>query len=224
MKYEKLNEIKDIQYNIVSLGHNCLPRTILTRWGIKPSKEKGENSMPFDLATYETFEITKQIKENFKNIFENLEYKKHDYQSGKNNYWTKKPDLIEFIHEKNLNEKDKQKLIEIYTNRIINFRKCVEDDTPILFVQLIGDCDDTENLFTELKKLRKDKPFLFVVIDPFNLTKDNPNIHTLRLKYPSPNYQYLWWSLPYYSSKDGKKFEKDIVDFCIEKIKLLKNL
>ena len=38
------------KYEIVSLGVNCLPRTILTRHGIKPRKADGELSCPFDLV------------------------------------------------------------------------------------------------------------------------------------------------------------------------------
>ncbi len=223
MQYEKLKEIKDINYKVVSLGYNCLPRTVLTRWGVKPDKEKGEPTMPFDLATYETFEITKQIKEDFKSFFENIVFNKANVLFNKKQYWMKAPDCIEFVHEKNLTEKDKDKLVEVYSKRIENFRNCINSEFPILFVQLLGDCDDTKNLYETIKNIRGDKKFEFAVIDPFNITKEeNTNLHILKNPYPNKMYQELWWSERLYGSKSGQLFEKKIADFCVEKIKLLK--
>ncbi len=223
MKYDKLKEIKDIKYKVVSLGHNCLPRTVLTRWGVKPEKSEGELSMPFDLATFETFEITKQIKEDFATFFEDIEYKKPKSWFDRKQHWIKAPDCIEFVHEKNLTKNDKNKLIDIYTKRIDNFRNCIKSQTPILFVQLLGDCDDTLNLYTILKEKRGDLPFKFAVIDPFSITKQNElPLHILKTPYPDKKYQNLWWSKQYYTSVAGHLYEKEIADFCIEIIKTFK--
>lgn len=221
MKYEKLKEIKNINYKIVSLGHNCFPRTVLTRWGLKPDKSEGELSMPFDLATFETFEITKNIENNFKNFFDNIEFKTSNSFLDKKQYWIKAPDCIEFVHEKNLDKNDKFKLIETYKKRIENFNICLNDPVSILFVQLLGDCQDIENLYTIVEKIRNGKPFEFVVIDPFSVTNSKKDhLHILKIPYPHEKYQANWWSKPFYTSKEGQKFEKAIADFCIEKIKL----
>lgn len=220
MKYSRLKEIKNINYKIVSLGHNCFPRTVLTRWGLKPDKSQGELSLPFDLATFETFEITKNIKDNFKNFFENIEFKPSKSIFDRKQYWIKAPDCIEFVHEKNLTKNDKTKLIDTYKKRIENFNTYMKDPTPILFVQLLGDCQDIENLYNLLEGIRGRNPFEFVVIDPYNLTStEKDHLHILKIPYPNSKYQSFWWSKAFYTSKEGNAFEKAIVDFCIEKIK-----
>lgn len=223
MQNEKNSEIKDIKYNVVSLGYNCFPRTLLTRWGLKPYKSQGELSMPFDLATYETFEITKNVENNFDNFFDNLEFFEPKLFFWRKKYWIKAPDCIKFVHEKNLNKNDKNRLIEIYTNRITNFNQCIENPAPILFVQLIGDCEDVNNLYDILKQKRGDKPFEFVVIDPDNTVKScDENIKLLKIPYPSALYRKFWWSKKFYKSRKGSAFEKQIVDFCIDVIKKFK--
>lgn len=219
MQYPKRKDIENLNYRIVSLGHNCFPRTVLTRWGLKPDRSEGELSMPFDLATFETFEITKNIQNDFENFFDNLEYREKPHFLKKEGYWIKAPDCIEFMHEKDLKKDEKQKLIDIYKKRIDNFRICLNDPIPIVFVQLLGDCDDTENLYDSLKKIRGDKPFSLVILDPQDSVKhSNPNISVLKLKYPSPDYKNNWWSQKYYTSKEGKLFEQKIADFCLEQI------
>ncbi len=204
-------EIKENKYQIISLGHNCLPRTVLTRWGLKPRKTEGEKTLPFDLATFETFEITKNIKEDFKDFFNNLEYKQSKTLFKNKSYWIKAPDCIEFVHDKNINQNDKSKLIDLYKNRILNFKKALDKNTPILFVQLVGDCDDTENLYNALNDKRRGKPFKVLIIDPLGIcgTK-NKEIHILKIKYPNKYYQKYWWTKPFYLSKAGKEFERQI--------------
>ncbi len=222
MQYERLSEIKDKDYKIVSLGFNCFPRTILTRWGLKPSKAQGELSMPFDFAVYETFEITKCLEEQFGSFFENLEFYSNKFLPWRKKFWYKSPDLIKFVHEKSLGKNDKSKLITIYSRRIENFKKCIEDKTPILFVQLVGDCEDIENVYKELTKFRGDKTFRLLVIDPDGIIKsDNKNIIVLKLAYPSKLYKHFWWSKKFFWSAKDIKFERQIADTCVEIIKAL---
>ena len=63
-------------YTIISLGLNCLPRTLLTRWGLKPSKKLGEPSMPFDLAVFDQLEVTHCIKTEFCDFFKGLKFER----------------------------------------------------------------------------------------------------------------------------------------------------
>ena len=47
----KLKQIH-YQYKIISLDTYCLPRVITTINNLKPTKEKGEKTCPFDLAFF----------------------------------------------------------------------------------------------------------------------------------------------------------------------------
>lgn len=215
-------KIKDINCDVVSLGLNCLPRVILTRWGLKKTKDEGELSLPFDLAVFETFEVAKNLTSDFEFFFENIKYIKENKIFGKK-YWAKEPDLIKFIHEKSFGKYDKSKLIEMYNNRIKNFRDTVQKETPILFLQILGDAQDANKTYDELVKLRGSKPFKLVIVDTQDIVKNSyPEINILKLPYPDKNYQKAWWKRKNYNSKQGIEFEKKIIDFCIEKIKEFK--
>ena len=129
--------------NIIPLGENCIPRTILTRWKVKPAKLFGELTFPFDLAVFGMLEVTKTLKTDFNEMFDNLKYK--------DGYWYKAPNCIYFYHDRRFKQEDKQELMDLYNKRIKNFRKITSDDTPVLFVQLTGDCEDVDNQYLELK-------------------------------------------------------------------------
>ncbi len=202
--------------NIIPLGENCIPRTILTRWKVKPKKLMGEPTYPFDLAVFGMLEVTKTLKTDFNEIFDNLVYK--------DGCWVKAPNCIYFYHDKQFNENDKNKLIYLYKKRIENFRKAIASDTPVLFIQITGDCEDVEQQYSELKKLRGDKQFKFAVIDTQNLIKKifNEDIRVLKLPFPGEEYKNNWWKKEYYKTKEGILFEQKIAQFALDVINLLK--
>lgn len=205
---------KNRKVKIVSLGQNCIPRTILTRNGLKPSKWQGEPTYPFDLAVFSVHEVTKSIKFDFAEFFNDLVYKKSE--DGKTSYWVKTPNCIEFIHGNNLNEMDKNQLIKIYTKRIKNFRKMMFSYKPVLFVQIINEYEDIYNLYAELLKKRMDRPFKLAIIDVNDVVKEIriKDVEVLKLPFPSEEYKNNWWKKEYYDSIEGQVFERQFCDFC----------
>ena len=188
---------------IISLGQNCIPRTILTRHGIKPRKIWGELTYPFDLSIFGTIEVTKSLRTDFNEFFFDLNYRKEQ------NYWVKEPNCIQFVHD----AKDKKELIKTYMKRIENFKNEMKNPLPILFVQLLEDDEDVENLYNELVRLREDRPFKLLIIDTQDIvTFEKAEI--LKLSFPSEEYRNNWWKKEFYNSKEGKIFEKTICDFC----------
>ena len=210
--YYKIMNIFKKRVQIIQLGQNCIPRTILTRWKIKPSKLQGELTYPFDLAVFGIPEITKTLKTDFKEFFWNLSL----HEEGNKSYWIKEPDCILFSHDKNL--KTKEALIETYTRRIENFRKALLNPMPAIFVQILSVDEEINQQYKELLKLRHDRPFIFAVIDTQDVVKNicDDNIKILKLPYPNENYKNNWWKKEYYNSKAGKAFEKQIADFVRE--------
>mgnify|MGYP003430288183 CR=1 FL=1 len=205
-------DMKNIKPVIIPLGQNCMPRTILTRWGIKKRKFLGELTFPFDFAVFGMPEITKTLKTDFNEFFNDLEYK--------TDYWIKAPNCIYFSHDKRYKEKDRQKLINLYTKRINNFRKTIEEKDNLLFFFFFGDNEDIENQYNALRNITKNKPFKFAIVDTENITNEInlKNVYILKLKMPNEQYKNNWWKEKYYNSPQGKAFEKQIADFCIEVI------
>lgn len=205
--YKYMKKQHNNRINIIALGQNCMPRSVLTRWGIKKKKIFGELTYPFDIAVFETREITNLIKTDFKEFFYNLNYR------SDRKIWVKEPDCIEFVHETNFGANDKEKLINKYIKRFDNFKQAMADDNPILFVQILGDCSDIENLYDELKKQRGDKPFKLAIIDTQDITQPILGINILKIKFPSDEYKQNWWKKEYYKSSEGIEFERKIVNF-----------
>lgn len=202
---------------IIPLGQNCMPRTILTRWKVKPSKFFGEPSYPFDLAVFGMPEITKSLRTDFNEFFNDLEYN--------GDFWIKAPNCIYFSHDKKFKENDKYQIIQQYSKRIENFKKAIQDNSPILFIQILGDSEDVFEQYKELKRIRNFKPFKFLVIDTQGVFKEELVYEDLTVKkipYPTDNYKDNWWKKEFYNSPDGKTFEKQIVDFCVDSINSLR--
>ena len=90
------------KYEIVSLGINCLPRTILTRGGIKPRKKDGELSCPFDLVAHPTEVILKCLQTNFEGYFDDLFFylRKRNFLDFRGKGIWQKKDGTKFYHDK----------------------------------------------------------------------------------------------------------------------------
>ena len=196
-----IKNMKNSKTKIIPLGQNCIPRTILTRWKIKPSKIMGEKTYPFDLAVFGMPEITKCLRTDFNEFFDNLEHKEE--------CWRKAPNCIYFTHDKRFKEKDKNKLINLYTKRIDNFREVINKAENILFVQVLGEDEDIINQYNELKRLRGDKPFKMAIIDTQNIIGELniDNVYVLKQPFPSEEYKNNWWKKEYFSGKEGILFE-----------------
>ena len=201
--FKKKNKV-----NIIPLGQNCMPRTILTRYKVKPAKIFGEPSYPFDMAVFGMKEVTKSLRTDFAEFFNDLQY------NGK--YWIKAPNCIEFSHDKRFGQNDKDKLIDCYLNRIENFQRDIKSATPVLFVQMPGDSEDIMEQYAQLLRLRGGREFEFAVIDTYDIVKNInlDNVHILKLPFPTADYEANWWRKEYYNSVKGKIFEQRICEFC----------
>ena len=71
-------------YRIVSLGCDCMSRTIPTLWGIKPRKKQGEISYPFDLSNNQLQGIVKNLREDFAK----MQYFMNGYRTRQYHYET----------------------------------------------------------------------------------------------------------------------------------------
>jgi len=195
------------KYLAVSLGFNCIPRWLLTRNNLKYSKAEGELSMPFDLAGHLAPEVTKFLKNKFKDYFDNFIYDKD------RKIWIQGENRIQLLHDLDIEENNRDFLVSRYSARIKNFWKVMKSNKPILFLQSLQLEEDVDNLYDILKKIRKNKPFELVIFDLENLVNTkNKNINVLKI--PFPEKDYVWYEEKYFNSPQGIEFEKKMVDYC----------
>ena len=195
-------------YEIISLGAFCLPRVILTKAGLKPSKINGELSLPFDLAEHNELFITEMIESSFKNYFDNLNYN-HFHK-----VWCNGNFIAKYNHDDCFGVKDKNLLINRYNKRISNFWQIVNNDLPILFIQAIeDDIQDVLHLYEVLKGIRNGKPFELIILDISNIITIQSDMFNI-LKIPYPSNEYIWWEPEYFQTEDGMNFERKIIEYC----------
>ena len=134
---ENAELLKDCSTKVISLGSDCLPRTVLTRWGIKPSRAQGELSCPFDLAGCTYDGVLRLLRDDFKDLV-NPDCLKmlssHNAHFGipmpANHQYG-----LTFNHERGdyWIEDDFKNLISRYRKRVDNFYQYIKSH-PVLFV------------------------------------------------------------------------------------------
>lgn len=202
--------MNDKEYQIISLGANCFPRRILTVRGIKPSKQEGELSYPFDLAVTPLKSVISILKNNFKDYFDNLKYDYAHYT------WNNELYKIWYNHDRDCDDQNKSKFIERYQKRINNFNKALKESKYIYFTICSDDkfnAADVEELYSVLKRIC-DKNFSLIVLDFFSseLSFDEPNIEVISIPHPYENFGNSWWNDRYRLTGTGQEFENNVVE------------
>ena len=211
----------DKKYEIISLGVNCLPRTILTRGGIKATKAQGELSCPFDLVRHPLNVILHYLETDFNDYFEGLYFtvrKRNFLDFRKRGFWHKIDGTV-YNHDRDCGINDQEKLTTRYKNRIKNFRNIVSSPCPVIFVLNIQEQPELiDKLYDVLAKYRKNYKYKLVIYDFNDLIKNNTNenIHILKLPLPIENYHSGikgWNNKKFRNSPLGKYVEKCICEF-----------
>lgn len=203
-------------FQIISLGKDCIPRTFLTNAGIMQTKSDGRLSMPFDLACHTAQSIAQNINNNFENYLENIEYKYDENLSNK--CWIN-PNGDFYPHDNDC--KTYENLKERYSARIKNFNEAVNNDELTFFVYM---CDATteelNNIYDALKQKRGEKPFKLIVwncLNTLNEIPNNENIIVYTEAFPWTE-DYFDWFKPEYQTVETEKFIQNVVNFTKEVI------
>ena len=204
-KYIRRNKLNKDDYNIVSLGWNCLSRTIPTQWGIKKQKDEGELSYPFDLSMHDVKYIPQVIQNDFYDYLDNVE--------KKDNIWCNTTYNIIFNHDETCQTIDEFQTR--YLNRIKNFSNILQSNKPSLFIYNARDdgsdsIKDIENLKKAVYSKCNMQKKKFLVISPVELHSDDQDITILYS--PVPYKGYVWWKDDCRYSFKGCMYEKRIVE------------
>lgn len=219
----RANLIKYGHIRFVSLGFDCLPRTLLTRWGFKRSAKLGEKSMPFDLAVHAAHGVEAIIAGDF-----------DFYQNGPLTFDAKARHAVYPLYGVSLNHEigdqfyadEWNELRARYKARADNFRAMLADDAPVMFVHHAdGEAEYIVRAFDLVRRLRGHRPTACVCIHnpPFRETSPLPlagsDIHMIERQYPFKGYA---WHIPRHTfSQRGFKFERDMAERLAEIIALI---
>jgi hypothetical protein len=207
----------------ISLGEDCLGRTIPTQWGLKPCAALGERTHPFDLAVHPLPRVVQCIESDFSGY---LDANKLSYDPERN-FCVNEPLNIRYNHEKGPEYAADgfSKLLENYRRRIGNFRDSLAQPGPVVFILRL--LRPRPNAWQHLRKLiallqdrRKGSRNLLLCVN----TSDSPEIsgvhadspregEPLRIIHAAYPYQgYVWYVSRHCFSPEGHRFEKQLVD------------
>lgn len=206
-------ELAKYDCKIVSLGSNCISRTIPTRWGLKLPKSMGELTHPFDLSVHFYRSVCQVIENDFEDYLNPLLFRQN--QNGIPEH---KKYRIVFNHERDgyFSEDNFSPLIKTYEARIRNFYSDIAKNS-ILFLYFNR---PNENIFPlELAEIVKDKfkdvNYKLLYINTrelnFDLTKSNFSENFIAKYIPFPHENYNWAQPLYYATEPGKIFEMNII-------------
>lgn len=211
-----MHKISTNDYEIVSLGQNCLPRLYCTRNGLKKTKKMGELSMPFDLAQHSLLSVIHFVKTDFQDFFDWITY----METIEISCWVNEKYKNKYNHDSDCNKQERNKFITRFEKRIDNFRNVMKTDKFIFFVlaSYSNNSEDVNNLYSVLKEVRGAKPFKLLAAD-LELTLDE-NVKT-EISVYSPKYHFSElpdWKALGNKSKKRKQVEKDFVKFMKQEI------
>lgn len=167
-----LKKKKNHYSHLISLGVDCFPRSIATKFGFKKRKLHGELTCPFDLAWHDYSTVCELLNNNFDGYLESTNLYINDTgcitHRKYNILFNHESDTIERLFNNIKNDYDNFK--SIYTARIQNF------------YNLIHNTPDTETILFILHYNKY----------PTEL------IDILKFKFPSLKFVILTFNIPYY--------------------------
>lgn len=152
--YERLSG-----YVIVPFGDYCLPRTITTINRLKPTKEFGELTFPFDLCFSKFESNLKLLQNNFDDFFDDLLFDEN------NCYWINEKYNLVFNHDNMpLNE-----FCDRYKNRIENLFNIIKSKDKHVFFICASFSPISKNsikcFYNEIIKYRDKESFTIILIN-----------------------------------------------------------
>ncbi len=202
----------DYDYKVVSLGIDCLSRTIPTRWGLKPPKALGERTHPFDLAVHPYETLCAVLAEDFESYLDTAQL-----AMSPRHYVVHKRLKIQFNHEIGDMFADNQyaHFIECYRRRIANFREDVNNHPVLFILHMTSNHVPTELAEILSRRLARDDWRLLVIntsdrpYDDAALAAASPRMRLHHVPYPYAN--YVWHTVPHFTTPGGQTFERRIV-------------
>jgi hypothetical protein len=225
-----------VPYTVISLGADCLSRTIPTKWGRKKPRVLGELTMPFDLAIHPPASVADILESDFAGY---LRLDKIQFDSCRN-YPIHEQYGIQWNHEvgDEWHADGWNKFLEHYNRRIANFRAKLSNGIPIVAVMYSGGpfgIAETEIARRTAHAVARmsTSPIAFVCISSSRdsilaSAKDKGRIdwigeNPLFLSHiPLPYDSYEWFDHRHFTRAVGLKFELAIVEVIDLAVRYLK--
>ena len=189
---------KNFKHQIISLGNNCMARTITTKYGLKPTKIYGEQTIVTDQIFFPYMkDLVKFWNTNFDGMLDDLCF------NTDMNAWTMPRFGMYAPHEYQLSKEEFTKAVN---RRIKNFYKMVDTEKFAIFLRFDAhDCsyESAKMLADKVKEARKGKPYKLIIVNNKKPLTDYIDENTIVINYPLTLSEK--WQLEL-DTDEGKKF------------------
>ena len=202
--FKEAKRCKSFKYQIISLGNNCMARTITTVYGLKAKKIYGEKTIITDQTFFGNIrDLIHLWNTNFEDFLDGL------YFSKELNAWYAPKYNSHSPHEFQLT---KEEFSETVKKRIKNFYEMINTDKYAIFVRFEArkcSAEDIKLLADKIRETRDGKPYKLVVINHNEHIENFQDDNTIIIDYPmtlSPK-----WQLEL-ETEEGKKFCAAVIE------------
>ena len=189
---------KGFKHQIISLGNNCMARTITTKYGLKPMKIYGEETIVTDQIYFPYIkDLVDLWNTNFEGMLDGWTYSEERQAWVLPSYSSYAP------HEFQLS---REEFIKVVKRRVKNFYKIVKTDKYAIFVRFDAhECskESVKLLSDKIREVRNGKPYKLVVINLVNTMSDYIDENTIVIS--TPFTLSGKWQLEL-DTEEGKKF------------------
>jgi|GEM_PF-6259126 len=224
---EKVRHFKTLaayDYQIVSLGTNCLPCTVPTRWGLKPTRAMGEVRMPFDLAVHPIATVRDLFANDFTNYTGELDAEV-DYFVNKKYDIVFNHDRLPRAHSKTAGSFDVDCILNDFSKtlraRAENIKLALQNGNCIGLIVISSGgrkyMSMQEELLADIRKhLRRFSSTNLLVSavickDESDIVPEDGIDHCF--KYVLPYAEYVWHEPEHYFSENGFRLEQSFSEF-----------
>lgn len=171
--------------------------------------------MPFDLCVTPTLALREILENKFRDYLKSLRYSK------KLNCWVNSKYHIRYNHDTDCKNsiRGKKAIIQRLKSRIANFKTILNYDGIVYFIiNNPSNATLTNNIYSQIQILRKNKPFKFIVLDiDAKLCSSDliPNIIVFNDKHPFLSAD-AWWKEE--NKKLNSEYQEKVSSFLLNLI------
>lgn len=196
--FKEAKRCRKFKHQIISLGNNCMGRTIPTVYGLKARKIYGEKTIITDQTYFGNIsDLVYLWNTNFEDFLDGL------YFSKELNAWYAPKYKSHSPHEFQLTKEEFSKTIK---KRIKNFYEMVNTDKYAIFLRFEAckcSTDDIKLLADKIREVRKGKPYKLVIVNHNAHIDGFHDDNTIIIDYPMTLSAKWQFEL---DTEEGKKF------------------
>ena len=197
-------------YTLVSLGFDCLPRTISAKYGLIGSRASGRLTCPFDLSVHPLKSVITLLSSGFSGYFNSEHMEVIENKIPRNKILN-----ILFNHDRNpeSHADDFKGFMDIYRARVNNFKLYTSRDNVLFLINVRpSDSSHLEELLILLNSIYPSSKCIILSSCHNAISTAEKFAFSFPVENKIPHDGYRWFMAEDFASEHGYKYECGLVD------------